>query len=165
MEKKKEKTNITEEITTAFSWQGMQTGSRTWNSQRITASQWIGSQRFSHNQSPRFCPDVLQSAFVNNGGELIGRSIGGKPPVDLKGGLPTRPVRPGGCDLDRVTVPPVVLARPVGGQIEAANWRTNARPSAAKHVPVAPLVVIVVGAHEPPRLQIGDPYRLPTGVA
>lgn len=101
-------------------------------------------------------------ALVAHGGEPVRRGVGGEPLLDVEPPLRAPAVRAGGRHLDVVAVPPVVGAGAVGGEVHPARRRREARAAAAEHVQVAPLVVVVAGAHQAaPPLQVGDPHAAP----
>ena len=100
---------------------------------------------------------VIAGAVVSDSGQLIRRRIGGEPLLDRKERLLARDVSPRGCDLQVVTVPPVVRTRSVGGQVQSADRGGQARAASAENVEIASLKVVVSRTHQPaPRLQITD---------
>lgn len=98
-----------------------------------------------------------RTTHVSDGSELIGRCVACDPLLHCEELLSARHVGTRGGDLDVVAVPAMVRTGPVGGQVHGADGCTQARSTAAENVEIAPLEVVVAGAHEAsPCLQIGD---------
>lgn len=109
------------------------------------------------NRLLRLDPSIFFAAIVPDGGQLIRRHIFGEPLLDRELLLSAGPVDPSQGGFHVVDVPAGVSAGTVGGQVEAADRGGQARCSAAEDVKIAPLEVVVVGAHQAaPRLDIRD---------
>ncbi|RAL43978.1 hypothetical protein DM860_014115 [Cuscuta australis] len=105
------------------------------------------------------------TTVVPDGVELVRRSIGGQPLVHRKRLLATVLVDSGDGDLDVVTVPAVVRAGPVGGEVHEADRPSQTRAAPAEDVQIPPLEVVVIRAHKPaPGLEVVDPDPIAAGV-
>lgn len=100
---------------------------------------------------------IIRATVVPNSGELVRGRIGGQPLLDREELLAARNVGPSGGDLDVVHVPAVVGAGSVGGEVQGADGGLEAGTAAAKNVQIAPLEVVVTGAHQSaPGLEVPD---------
>lgn len=106
-------------------------------------------------------------APIHSGVQLVRRRVVGQPLTDIEERLGAGDVGPGGGDLDVLAEPSVVGPGAIGCEVEAADRCGEAAgPPAAERVELAPLEVVVVGAHEAaPRLEVRDLEAVATGVA
>lgn len=92
---------------------------------------------------------IIVGTGINLSSELVRRAIGSEPALNGEELLSAGDVGPSGGNLDVVTVPTVVWTRSIGGKLHVANWVAQTWASAREYVQVAPLVVLVVPAHQP----------------
>lgn len=105
-----------------------------------------------------------KAATVEDGGEAKRGNIFSEPLIDEEDGLRARHLRPSGSYLHTIAEPSMVFPGPIGGEVEAANRRTDAGSATGEDVQVATLEVVVSFRFGTPCLQVRDPNRLVLGV-